>query len=63
MTYVLKLMIPSAVALLTAGLAINYGLPVVAHQGDIVVFTYLALVCVALPGAAWWAAMRLMRML
>lgn len=63
MAYVLKLMIASAIALVASGLAINYTLGAVAHQGDIVLFVYLALICVVLPGLSWWAAMRLMRML
>jgi len=64
MTYVLRIIIASAAALLVSGLALTYGpLEIVAHWGGIMLFTYLGVICVVLPGLTWWAAMRLMRML
>jgi hypothetical protein len=64
MAYAFKMFAASTASLIVCGLAINYTpWAAVAHLGDIVLFTYLTLLCVALPGASWWAAMRLMRML
>lgn len=62
MGYAFKLFAASSASLLAGGFAVA-PLPAVAHWGDIVLFTYLALACVAVPGLTWWAAMRLMRML
>ena len=64
MIYVLKLLICSAVALTVAGLAINYGpLGFVAHLGDIVLFTYLGVICVGVPGLTWWGTAKLLKVL
>lgn len=64
MVYVAKLMIASAVTLIVAGLAIAYTpWGMIGNSHDVVLFLYLAIVTVALPGASWWTAMRLMRML
>jgi hypothetical protein len=62
MTYVLRIIVASSISLLAGGLALM-PLDGVAHLGDIVLFLYLPLACVVLPGLSWWAAMRLMRML
>lgn len=64
MTYLLKLLTCSAIALVVTGLAIAYvPLGVVAHLGDIVLFLWLTLVCVALPGLSWWASAKLLKVL
>lgn len=64
MIYALKLMLASAAALAVAALAIAYTpWGVVGNSHDVVLFFYLGLIVVALPGLTWAGVMRLMGML
>lgn len=64
MSYIIRLLSASAIAMLVVGLVIAHT-PWYTLQNahDIVLFLYLALVTVGLPGLTWWVSAKLLRVL
>lgn len=61
MTYLLKLLFCSAAALVVSGLTIAYSpWDWLASGPDFMLFGWLSLACVALPGLTWWGTGKLL---